>query len=83
MTDATVEQQGESKRRREQVPQAADSSSSSSESSTNTEIGLVDVCTILCDNSEAEGRCEGGPATLDFTKWDFNKLIVETNAEDW
>ena len=50
MTDATVEQQGESNRRREhpEVPQAADSSSSSSsESSTDTEMGLVDVCTIL------------------------------------
>ena len=71
MTDETVEQQGESKRRREhpEAPQAADSSrSSSSESSTDTEMGLVDVCTILCGNSEtvagkpaavAEGR-EGG-----------------------
>ena len=50
MTDATVDQQGESKRRREhpEAPQAADSSSSSSsESSTDTEMGLVDVCTIL------------------------------------
>ena len=75
MTDATVEQQGESKRRREhpEAPLAADSSSSSSESSTDTEMGLVDVCTILRDNSEAEGRCEGGPITLDLTKWDFNK----------
>ena len=47
-TDATVEQQGESKRCREhqEVPQAADSSSrssSSSESSTDTEMGLADV----------------------------------------
>ena len=55
MTDATVEQQGESKRRREhpEVPQAADSSSSSSsisESSTDTEMGLVHVCTILRGN---------------------------------
>ena len=60
MTDATVEQQGETKRRREhpEVPQAADSSSSSSESSTDTEMDLVDVCTILRDNSEAEGRCQ-------------------------
>ena len=68
------EQQGESKRRREhpEVPQAADSSSSS-KSSTDTEMGLVDVCTILCDISEAEGRCEGGPITLDLTKWDFSK----------
>ena len=72
MTDETVEQQGESKRRREhpEVPQAADSSgsSSSSESSTDTELGLVDVCTILCVNSEEEGRHEGGPKTLDLTK---------------
>ena len=50
MTDATVELKGESKR-----PQAADSSSSS-ESSTDTEMGLVDVCTILRDNSEAGKR---------------------------
>ena len=59
MTDDTVEPQGEPKRRREhpEAPQAADSSSSSSsESSTDTEMGLVDVCTILCDNSEAESR---------------------------
>ena len=58
------------------MPQAADSSgrsSSSSESSTDTEMGLVDVCTILCDNSEAQGRGEGGPITFDLTKWDNNK----------
>ena len=61
MTDATVEQQGEPKRRREhpEMPQAADSSSSgssssSSESSTDTDMGLVDVCTILSANSEGE-----------------------------
>ena len=54
MTNPTVEQLGESKRCREhpEVPQAADSSSSSSESSTDTERSLVDVCTILCGNSE-------------------------------
>ena len=49
MTDATVGTTG-SKSRREhpEVRQAADSScSSSSESSTDTEMGLVDVCTIL------------------------------------
>ena len=77
MPDATVEQQGESKRRNKhpEAPQAADSSSSSSsgENSTDTEMSLVDVCTILRDNSEAEGRCESGPITLDLTKWDFNK----------
>ena len=75
MTDATVEQQGEPNRRREhpEVPQAAESRSSSSESSTDTEMGLVDVCTILCDNSEAQGRCEVGQVTLDLPKWDFNK----------
>ena len=43
------------------------------ESSTDTEIGLVDVCTILSENSEAEGRRRGGPITIDLTKWDFNK----------
>ena len=89
MTDATVEQQGVSKKRREhpEVPQAADgSSSSSSESSPDTEMGSMDVCTILCGNSEAAKRdgvagkpvavaegSEGGPTTLDLTKWDFNK----------
>ena len=45
MTDATIEQQGEPKRRKEhpEVQQAADSSgsSSSSESSTDTDMGLV------------------------------------------
>ena len=65
MTDATVEQQGQSKRRREhlEVPQATDSSSSSgstSESSTDTEMGLVDMCTILSENYEAESLCRGG-----------------------
>ena len=56
MTNANVEQQGESRRRREhpEVPQAVEnsnnstenSSSSSNSSSTDTEMGLVDVCTI-------------------------------------
>ena len=53
MTDAIVEQQGEPKRRREhpEKPQVTDSSSSSSsssssEGSTDTEMGLVEVCTI-------------------------------------
>ena len=91
MTYATVEQQGESERRREhpEAPQAADSSrSSSSESSTDTEMGLVDVCTILCGNSEratgtpvaaAEGR-EGGPVTLDLTNGEFNKTECRTRC---
>ena len=85
MTDATVEQQGGPERRREHpaVPQAEDSSSS--ESSTDTDMGSVDACAILCDNSEvsrrdgvtgkpvavvADGR-EDGPMTLDVTKWNF------------
>ena len=59
-----------------EAPEAADSSSSSSESSTDTETGLVDVCTILCGNSErATGKLaavaevrEGGPVTHDLTK---------------
>ena len=83
MTDATVEQQGDSKRRREhpEVPRAADSRcSSSSESSTDTEMGFVNVCSILRDNSEAESRCEGGPITLDLTKWDFNKADCRTKC---
>ena len=52
MTDASVEQ-GERKRCKEHptVPESADSSiSSSSESSTDTEMGFVDVCTILSEN---------------------------------
>ena len=70
MTDANVEQQGESKRRREypEVPQVSNSSSSSS-SSTDTEMGLVDVCTI----HENESRGEAGLRTLDLTKWDFHR----------
>ena len=75
MTDAIVEQQEEPKRRKEhpEMPQAADSSSSSSESSTDTEMGVVDMCTILSENSETESRCRGGPVTLDLTEWDFRK----------
>ena len=54
--------------------------------STDTEMGLVDVCTILSGNSEraarkpvavAEGR-EGGPVTLDLTNGDFNKTKCRT-----
>ena len=76
MTDATIEQQGEPKRRREhlEVPQAADSGSSSSrESSTDTEMGLVDVRTYLSENSEAESRCPGGRVTLDLRERHFSK----------
>ena len=80
MTAATVEQQGESKRRREQpeAPQAADSSSSS-ESSTDTEMGLVDVCAIHCGNPE---RATGKPVgvAFDLTKWDFNKADCRTRC---
>ena len=82
MTDESVEQQGELKRRREhpEAPQAADSSSSSTcESSTAKEMGFVDVCTILCVNSLEDGR-EGGPITLDLTKWDFNKADCRTRC---
>ena len=87
MTDATVEQQGEPKRRREhpEVPQAADSSSSSSsgsESSPDTEMGLVDVCAILSDNSEMESRCRGGPITLDLTEWDFSEADCRTKCKN-
>ena len=83
MTDATIEQQGEPQRRREhlEVPQAADSrssSSSSSESSTDNEMGLVDVCTFLSENSQAESRCR--PVTLDLTEWDFSKAGCRTKC---
>ena len=77
----------EKRRERPEVPQAEDSSSrssSSSESSTDTEMSLVDVCTFLGVNADqqdrvtvkpvavAEGR-EGGPISLDLTKWEFSK----------
>ena len=82
MTDEIVEQQGGSKRRSEhpEVPHAARSrsTSSSSESSSDTEMGLVDVCTVL--HPEAKGRCQGGPETLDLTKWDFNKADCRNNC---
>ena len=68
--------EGQRRREHPEGPHARDSSSSScssSESSTDTEIGLVDVCTILSENSEAEGRRRGGPITINLTKWDFNK----------
>ena len=83
MTDATVEQQESPRRRREhpEVPQAAHSRSSS-ESSTDTDMGLVDVCTIFCVNSEEEGRREGGPITLDLTKWEFNKADCRTKCRN-
>ena len=84
MTDATVEQQGEPKRCSEhlEVPQAAygrrsSSSSRSSESTTDTEMGLVDVCTVL---SRAEGSHLGGPITLDLTKWDCNKAVFRNKC---
>ena len=80
LQNGAVEQQGESKRRREhpEVPQAADSSSSSSssnESSTDTEMGLGLGGRVYNSPWKFRGRsrCEGGPITLDLTKWDFNK----------
>ena len=89
MTDATVEQQGEPKRRKEhpEMPQAADgsssssSSSSSSESSADTEMGLVDMRTILSENSETESRRRGGPVTLDLTEWEFSKADCRNNSK--
>ena len=63
VTDASVEQ-GERKRCKEHptVPGSASSScsSSGSESSTDTEMGLVDVCRILSENPETEGCRRGG-----------------------
>ena len=45
---------------------------STSESSTDTQMGLVDVCAVLCVNSQESGlRCV--PVTLDLTQWIFNK----------
>ena len=86
MTDATVEQQGASKRRGEhpEVPQAAESSSSSSgsETSADTEMGF-DVCPSLHENSEAKGRCEGGQQLLTRRNGISIKLIVETKADNW
>ena len=89
MTDATVEPKGEPKRRKEhpEMPQAADgsssssSSSSSSESSADTEMGLVDMRTILSENSETESRRRGGPVTLDLTEWEFSKADCRNNSK--
>ena len=57
------------------MPRSADSSgsSSSSESSTDTEMGLVDVRTIISENSEAKVGRRSGPVTLDLTEWDFGE----------
>ena len=79
MTDALVEQ-GERKRCKEFpiVPESADSSNSS-ESSTDTEMGLMDVCTILYENPETGCR-RGGPVTLALTMWDFNKADCRTKC---
>ena len=52
---------------------SSSSSSSSSESSTDPEMGLVVLCTIFSENSEAESGCRGGPVTHDLTAWDFSK----------
>ena len=54
---------------------------SSSESSTDTGMSLVDVRTILRDNSEAEGRCEGVSTTLDLTKLDFSGITASLCQE--
>ena len=66
-----------------EAPQTAESrsSSSSSESSTDTGMSLVDVRTILRDNSEAEGRCEGVSTTLDLTKLDFSGITASLCQE--
>ena len=90
MTDATVEQQGEPegaesipkglKARDSSSSSSSSSSSNSSECSTDTEMGLVDVCTIL---SEAEGSHLGGPITLDLTKWDFSKTDCRNTCRNW
>ena len=83
VTDAPVEQ-GERKRCKEHrtVPESADSSStsSSSESSIDTEMGLVDACTTLSENPEAQRRRRGGPVTPDLTTRDFNKADCRTKC---
>ena len=82
MTDATVEQLGGPEAQGVEGPHARDSSSSScssSESSTDTEMGLVDVCTILSENSETKGRRRGGPIKIDLRQWDFNKADCRNN----
>ena len=43
-------------------------------------MGLVDVCTIISQNSQAESRCQGGPVTLDLTEWDFSKADCRTKC---
>ena len=58
MTDETVEQQGDSKRRREhpEVPQAADRTAAAVKAQPTLKLGSVVVCTILCVNFEAAKR---------------------------
>ena len=82
MTDAPVEQQGVPKRRKEHptVPESVDGnskSSSSCESSTDTEMGLVDVCTIPL-TIPRQKTCT--PVVLDLTKWDFSKADCRTRC---
>ena len=82
MTNVPNEQQREPKRRKEQstMPEAADSSSksssSSSESSTDTNMGLVDLCTTLLSNAEAQGP-------LQRRSWSLDLLMTDAQGRTW
>ena len=66
MTDVSVEQ-GEAKKRKEHL-KAPESADSSSEGPTDTEMGLVHVCTIFSENCEPEDHCRSGRVTQDLTR---------------
>ena len=64
VTDVSVEQEGETKKRKEHTTasESADSiiSSCSSESSSVPGMGLVSVCAIFSESFEPEDRCRSG-----------------------
>ena len=74
MTDASVEQ-GQPKRCKEHptVPEQRPSVPAGAVRAQPTEMGSVDVCSILYGNPETGGCRRGGLVTLDLTMWDFNK----------
>ena len=86
MTDATVEQQGESKRRTEhpEVPQTA-TAAMKAQPTMKWDWWICVRFSVKIPRGPrkpvavAEGR-EGGPATLDLTKWDFNKADCRTRC---
>ena len=100
MTDATVEHIRENRRGTGSILKClklrtavAEAAAAVKAQPTLNIIGLVAVCTILCDSSGASKRDrftekpvavaeerEGGPVTLDLTQWDFNKADCRTRC---